>query len=257
MMYYHHKKFGPESRVGFKWLEIVGFDFLALSIVQAINEMGILVVCVLAVGYNSFWTWETARKKKVETRFSITDVYQNFDEPLSKIITIFCGQSLLFVVYINALVRKWSVNDTSYGFWVSSVVGVQMVGFFGRGKDSQLGDAFNGKLWTFLLRTRHSLRLIKAGSEEDAFHPSALSTIARALASFLTNAVMRDCIAFTVPFLLMQQDDGIEFVKDALATAFLTNLDMTQAGTTFVVAEEEEKELENNCANFAEAIDGV
>merc|ERR1712110_839109 len=125
-----------------------------------------------------------------------------------------------------------------------------MVGFFGRGEDSQLGPAFNGKLWAFLCRHRATRLAVKEdGVADDQLKVIYLSSkviISRALMAFITNAVMRDCIAFTVPFLLMQESDGIEFVKDALATAFLTNLDTTKVGTTFICRDKNDEDVKED-----------
>merc|ERR1712232_1232967 len=95
------------------------------------GQPGIPLVSVMAVGYNSFWMWDTIKKKDAIPTFTIGDVYEDFGTPMGKVVTIFVGQFLLFIIFINALTRKLEIQTASYGFWISSVIAIQMVGFLG------------------------------------------------------------------------------------------------------------------------------
>merc|ERR1712039_111540 len=226
----------------------------ALAIVQALGKFGIFIVCLIAVFYNGFWTLDTVccRDYKVD-QFEVNDVYKNFTLPFSKLHTIWFGQTCLFAVYIVAITSRFQTQDDAqhYGFWAASLVCIQMVGFFGRGKDSQLGPAFDGMLWTHLVRQRHSLVLEQDGADakKAVLQPSCAQIACRCFMSFCVNAVMRDCIAYTVPFLLMQEQDGMDFVKDALATAFLTNLDLDGSGIVFKVKTEDQRDADGAQVN--------
>lgn len=218
-----------------KWMEVVSFDLIALSLVQCHANVGISIFLVLLVLYNTYWTYDTIQKGKQVDKFKATDIYLDFRLPILKVCTVFTGQCLLFALYLSVLFDS-SEADGRYLYWLYGIAAIQMVAMFGRGVDSQLGEAFQGKLYTQLWTRRSNLILT---NEDDGtiLRPNPSSIVSRSVMAFIVNAVMRDVIAYTTPLVLMVNvGDSLDFIQNGLAVVFVVALDATACGGTYSFA---------------------
>merc|ERR1719468_1097201 len=140
--------------------------------------------------------------------------------------TVFFGQLLLFLLYLDELFRivpksvvlRNGTMEGHYTYWVCGVAAIQMSAMFGRGADSQLGKAFNGKLWGHLYRHTYkhcSEATLVDENTDKVVSLGRVSFFLRMLMAFLVNAIIRDVIAYTTPLVLMVNAENIlDFIQN-------------------------------------------
>jgi len=234
-------KLGPNTKVALKWIEVVSFDLIALSLVQCHSEAGIWTFLLIALVHNTYWMLEIFCKAKPLDKFTAADVYEDLRRPGFMVATIFFGQSLLFVLYLVQLFHLVSKHalpnegtiEGHYTYWFSGVVAIQMSAMFGRGVDSQLGKPFHGEIWGYLCMTSENLSLVNESNEQEISVRNCSFGI-RMCMGFIINAVMRDVIAYTTPLILMvSAEDILDFIQNGLAIVFITTLDTTSEGGVY------------------------
>jgi len=158
-----------------------------------------------------------------EESFTSQDVYDSPDSPCNLVITVFCGQLLLFLIYWDSLVQGFGTGPVSYAHWFVAMAGVQMVAFVGRDSDGELGPGFNEATFKKMWQAEEILK-------DDRQIPCHKILVGlRFGLSFIVNKWIREVLKITIPVLLMQEPDAMNVVKDAVAIAFICQVGQRQS----------------------------
>jgi len=221
-----------------KGLMVMGANLVILAMLQSVGAWGLLGL--LLINYTNFkltgllfghkGVLEVPQDNQ-EVPFKGDSMYEDFEAPLSQIVTIFVGQGLLFcfVVYAGFIKYKGIVN---YGYWIVGYVAVQMSGFINRGADSQLGKTWSIERFRSLVEMNSEVAFKlndKWVSKDNA------EMILRHRMGLIVNTFFRDVITFLTPLLLMQSKDAMDFVQNAFAVSYISKLDDMNSEKEFLI----------------------
>lgn len=222
-----------------RWMEILSMDLMMLHALQHWpSEAGkMLALTLVGLHFTGMSVLMYIQAKSGPKKFTAQNVYQDLNGSWSVAITVFCGQLFLVYLYTNSILQnEIDFDHVSYAYWIGSIVAIQMASMFGRGADSQLGYAFHAGLWSHLLRRVDGIAQQKDDKEElIQLNISKAALVVRALMSFIINNVMRCLVGVSMPIILMQSNEPMDFLQNCLAVAFIFQLDDTSIGGSYVL----------------------
>jgi len=255
-------------------MHLVGVDLLMFVAAERHYFLTLLGVCahicvhstlVLSARPASF-VWHEARKllsRKLDALASDpseaafwqvrpSTIYQDLTEPFGqKCVVIFCGQSFLTFLYgaslrTNTYLWLCHWEEVRWGLWASTIlVQYLLMVSVGTGFTEEYFD------WAVLLHSMPTdgvFRIRLAGDTTSAEVVSSFSTKhefptlnatpmikTRLVMSFICNCVITSFLIYTVPLVLISNQGGMDYVKDCLAVAFITQLDDKSDSTDYEV----------------------
>jgi len=237
-----------------RWMKVLGVNLIILSVVQIHPRFGIDYAAYGALGMmivQSLLRWhcrnphetiydstdvEQLIPEPIDTTisdqthsndannesFTSQDVYDSPDSPCNLVITVFCGQLLLFIIYWDSLIQGFETG-VSYAHWFVGMAGVQMVAFVGRDSDGELGPGFNEANFKKMCQAEE----IWKDDRQIPCHKILVGL--RCGLSFIVNRWIREVLKITIPVLLMQEPNAMDVVKDAVAIAFICKVGQRQS----------------------------
>lgn len=240
---YGEYAFGVEHIDITKFVYNMGVNLIVLAIVQGSSHNVVVYLCafVLALEFPNVLKFGFGQTRAMCVRnnvymdlvsvFTANNVYMDLDRHPCRIVLVFLGQILLTTLYILSLkdsitsIRSGTSNG-NYFYWVVAVIAVQSAALYNDSRGSQLGPTWDYKQWRLLVRLCFSGSVFHDHvASGDKVETTRLHCCVRCVADFVINAFVRDLIGYTIPLFLMVAESEMDVVKDALALAFITQLD--------------------------------
>mmetsp|Transcript_3472 Transcript_3472/g.8074 ORF Transcript_3472/g.8074 Transcript_3472/m.8074 type:complete len:248 (+) Transcript_3472:604-1347(+) len=148
---------------------------------------------------------------------------------------IFVAQVALCCVVIFQSYAKYHTNSITLGFWLLASICVQIPAFLNRGVDSQVGRTWPVEEFLGLMKINRYVHY-RFGDDGPYKTYSDCELLQRFIGGFIVNTLIRDVLIFITPLVLMQAQDGMELVQNALALTFIAVMDDLGEGKTVKIA---------------------
>jgi hypothetical protein len=219
---------GYSGNFVWKCMYTAGINLAILHAIQYHGEDGLfrwMGILTLQTAGTSYLWWKKVDVLK-KGYFDASSLYQDIATPLIQAIFLFFGQVCLILFYLCSIFKTVREETFTYVFWMATYFSLQMAAFFNRGADSYIGRTWNTSEWCDIIRhaTEYEYRT-KHFHGDSTLRPGYASLILRGLFGLLVNNVFRDILAFTVPVLLAQFTDPLNFVVYCVGVNFIVTID--------------------------------
>jgi len=213
---------------GQKAIMTVGGDLLVLFFDQQdLTLIGIVALVALNCGFVSkAYPVKTDGMGKQfplgygETRKYETDsIYEDFSKPFAQLVMIFATQVIFTWSMLMGILNQ--VDEPYLPFFGVGYM-VQMSSYLNRGDDSSLGRPWRIEVWETMLAFHGTLEFQLDGKWRRI---SRHEIMARHWMGFFINTFCRDIVNFLTPLVLMYEKEAWAVVQNALALAYVTQLD--------------------------------
>lgn len=207
---------------------VFGLDLICLHGVQYHGAAGVVAGLALVGVQNILLIFFLNIPANVvkKGQFEATCVYADIGSLLAQSLVVFLAQLFAMLFYLFGLMHGCLNRKIDYPFWMVAFL-FQIAAFFNRGKDSQVGDGWIVSQWREISECAEQYAFVedKDGKPGTPFRVSQSNMRIRGFFGFLVNSFFRDIVCFSLPLLLMNSVDALNFVKDIVAVAFITNVD--------------------------------
>lgn len=218
----------------------MGFNLTALSSVQCDNALGFYWPFMMNVANSAlvlirFPSSILPDKDEIEIngatckcrKYTARCVYEDLTYPWPQMCLIFVSQVLLTAVVVVQSYAKYVPDSVNPGFWFMGCVCVQLAKFLGRGADSEVGLTWPLERFRGLIAINDSAKYQhkEQDPEPDWTEHETWELHVRFWMGFLVNALLRDIVIFITPLIFMQSEDGMDFVQNVFALAFIPVMD--------------------------------
>merc|ERR1712228_875597 len=94
---------------------------------------------------------------------------------------------------------------------------------------AQSQDAFPGDTWWKLLKCRGHVKLVgNDGMETMVMELGLVEVVLRMVMCFIVKMIFAKVLVLTIPFVLVGEATGLDFVKDAFAVTFVSGIDLKE-----------------------------
>lgn len=221
--------YGYSGNYHWKYVYTAGINLLVLHGIQYNGQEGLLAVMILLImqcGGTTYLWWKEADVLK-RGGFDAHSVYQDLSKPILQVCTVFVGQMGLVTFYLSSIFSTLHPDTISYVFWITSFFCLQMSAFFNRGEDSLLGSTWPTSTWADIINIANVAEFSVAGfhGKELILKVNRPDLVMRMIFGFIVNNGFRDVLAFTVPILLCQFTDPLNFVVYCVGVNFIVTID--------------------------------
>lgn len=219
---------GYDKSYHIKAVYTLALNIIILHFMQYFGNKGIVCAVLLAAAQNIPLTWLWWRRYDLVKSggFTANSLYQDFSNPLLQSLILFLGQVSLCGCYLSALFDEFEESHSSYLFWLTSYSAMQMSAFFNRDGDSQLGSVWPTARWHDIIQHGSEVSwTVKDGKNPHSIRVTKIDLIVRGVMGFAVNCVFRDVFAFTIPVLLMQSKNPLEFVIFSVGVNYVVTID--------------------------------
>lgn len=174
--------------------------------------------------------------------YNCDSMYMDMTLPLMQIVVLFIAQIGVWWFYFSSILWNLDLNKINYCFWMASFVIMQVTMIFNRGDDSVLGRPFPIVEWCTMIANRH--RSITMALPHGEHPPVAVhfgGLIARGIMGYLTNTILREIMAFTIPLMLCSFTEPMDFVVYCVGVNFICTVDDMGQNKDFVVHTDEDR----------------
>jgi len=227
----------------------IALNLIMLHVVQYHGDR-FLLITMSGLCFNNFvfvfYRWVPADVMKAGG-FKCTSLYQDVAGPPVQALFCFIGQLGLILFYMEAIISRVRGSPGGFQvsplFWVIAYFGMQMTAYFARGEDSALGEPWPIAEWLDVARNADDCLFQEVRESEDEtmmamptmaassygphlpFKVDKWNLYMRLIMGFIVNNMFRDVLAFTIPILLAQFNDPLNFVVYCVGCNFLCTLD--------------------------------
>jgi hypothetical protein len=212
-----------------------GLNIMILHTLQYSENirMGMAGVCVVLVSqclvqsYLWFKSEVESRKANDFTDFVCDTLYLDLSLPILQIIVLFVAQLTVWWFYMTSIVGYYVMyhfDRVNYMFWLVAYLTMQMTMIFNRGEDSALGNVFPihevHRLYMNCAHTQYNY-----DEDELPVRLSKCNILMRGVMGFMTNAILREIMSYTIPLMLMEFEEPMDFVVYCVGVNFICTLD--------------------------------
>jgi len=161
-----------------------------------------------------------------EKKIEATNIYQDFTKPWARVVIVFGAQTMLVFYFFMGLLHRegpMHVKENTYMFWFSSMP-IQFIAA------SQMGKLFFVEVpfWKYVIQNTQRISTVSTSHGSTtitAVYPSLPELWLRCVFSMFANNIYYMIIIYGLPMQLMCADNGMDFVKDTFAIAYVATLD--------------------------------
>jgi len=221
--------YGYNGNYYWKYLYTAGINLLVLHGIQYYGQKGLvaaMIALILQCGGTTYLWWKDSDTLK-KGGFQAQSVYQDISKPILQVSTVFVGQMGLITFYLSSIFSTLHPDSISYVFWIASFFCLQMSAFFNRGEDSLLGSTWPTSAWADIIKQANVLEYSVASfdGKQKVLRVSRPDLVMRMIFGFIVNNGFRELLAFTVPILLCQFNDPLNFVVYCVGVNFIVTID--------------------------------
>jgi len=221
--------YGYTGSYHWKYVYTAGINFLLLHGIQYNGKLGLaagMLFLIVQCGGTTYLWWRPAHVIK-HGGFEAQSLYQDLTKPCLQVTTVFIGQMGLIAFYLSSIFNNLRADELSYVFWIAAFFCLQMSAFFNRGEDSLLGSTWPTSTWADVIQQADVLEYSVAGygGRKEVIRVNRPGLWMRMIFGFVVNNGFRDVLAFTVPVLLCQFADPLNFVVYCVGVNFIVTID--------------------------------
>lgn len=210
LMILHHLQYTSDSRMG------------VYHVIAALGLQNLFS--------NTIWFKpHEAKEGETEEPFECDTLYLDIGLGFEQILVLFIAQVCIWWFYMTSIINQFRVerlDSVSYAFWLVAYLSMQITMIFNRGEDSVLGNPFPVNDVYRLVR-HAGVGTFRLMGEEDAvpFKISRIDTIARGVMGYWCNSILREIMSYTIPLMLMDFTEPMDFVVYCVGVNFICTLD--------------------------------
>jgi len=252
-------------------LFVFGINIMILHILQFAPTIpaGIMLICAILGAqslFQSYLLFQSQQSNEPVTdvvtpseEFVCDTLYMDIMLPFEQICVLFVAQIGVWWFYMTSILGNFNFEHVNYLYWAWAFIAIQITMIFNRGDDSALGNAFpvhdvyrlaikTDKV-TFELEGCDHLTSRKNGQ----FIVSKAGIISRGLMGYLTNCILREIMAYTIPLMLMGFSEPMDFVVYCVGVNFICTLDDMSERKYLLTGATEEERMTGRAASDAES----